>query len=165
MPNTYKFPNGGYDVIVLRKQDILNTIDDNIIDKEVALAVIKQCEVDASNFLKEGKWAGIPFLGNIRIPKHKLVQRSKDIQELIQSARENMDSNKYILFRRELAGDIQKKIARKRFFDYTLSKVVTKNTKLFRRYCETHGESYSKVLFFTLYHMTIYDNNTLYGKW
>ena len=36
MSEQFKFPNGGYEVTVLRKQDILDCIDDNIIDKEIA---------------------------------------------------------------------------------------------------------------------------------
>ena len=55
MTDTYKFP-GGNDVKVLRKEDIINTINCNIVDKEVALAIVKQCEIDAANFLRKGRW-------------------------------------------------------------------------------------------------------------
>ena len=50
MADTFKFPNGGYDVTVLKRQDILDCIDANIIDKEVALAIVDQCELDAAEF-------------------------------------------------------------------------------------------------------------------
>ena len=42
MADTYKFPGGGYDVTVFKKQDVLDCIDKNILDKDVALAVIEQ---------------------------------------------------------------------------------------------------------------------------
>ena len=74
MADTYKFPGGGYDVTVFKKQDVLDCIDKNILDKDVALAFIEQLEVDAANFLKEGRWTGIPFIGNIRIPKLRQLE-------------------------------------------------------------------------------------------
>ena len=39
MQDTYKFP-GGKDVKVVRKEDIINTIKTNIVDTEVALAIV-----------------------------------------------------------------------------------------------------------------------------
>ena len=60
MADIFKFPNGGYDITVCRKQDIIDALDANVTDKEVVLAIITQCEVDATNFLKEGRWTGIP---------------------------------------------------------------------------------------------------------
>ena len=74
MTDTYKFP-GGNDVKVIRKEDIINTINCNIVDKEVALAIVKQCEVDAANFLRKGRWTGIPFMGSIKVPD--VVKMSK----------------------------------------------------------------------------------------
>lgn len=59
--NTRKFPRG-YDVTIVRKEDVLEAIDDNIIDKEIALDLIKQLELDASNFIKEGRWTSLPLL-------------------------------------------------------------------------------------------------------
>ena len=34
MADTYKFPGGGYDVTVFKKQDVLDCIDKNILDKD-----------------------------------------------------------------------------------------------------------------------------------
>ena len=36
MSDIYKFPSGGYEVTVFKKQDILDCIDNNILDKEIA---------------------------------------------------------------------------------------------------------------------------------
>lgn len=68
--DTRKFPRG-YDVTIVRKEDVLEAIDDNIIDKEVALDLIKQLELDASNFIKEGRWTSLPFIGTIRYNENK----------------------------------------------------------------------------------------------
>ena len=86
MTDTYKFP-GGNDVKVVRKEDIINTINCNIVDKEVALAIVKQCEVDAANFLRKGRWTGIPFIGSIRVPKRVQRMRTKEVQDLLEEAK------------------------------------------------------------------------------
>ena len=80
MADTFKFPNGGYDVTICRKKDILECIDENIIDKDVALAIVEHCEYTAADYIKEGVWAGIPFIGNIRISKTKQLLKSDEQQ-------------------------------------------------------------------------------------
>ena len=61
---------------MFKKQDILDCIDNNILDKEIALTLIEQLEIDAANFLKEGRWTGIHFIGNIRIPKLRKLEEN-----------------------------------------------------------------------------------------
>lgn len=70
MADVFRFPNDGYDVTIVKKQDILDCIDENIIDKEVALSIVEHCEKTAAEFISSGRWTGIPFIGNIRIPKN-----------------------------------------------------------------------------------------------
>ena len=105
MSDVFKFPNG-YDVTVCRKQDILDCLDANIIDKDVVLAVITQGELDASNFIKAGRWAGIPFLGSIRIPKRSLKLESTEVKTLLDDARQSMNTEQYMIFRQKLNADI-----------------------------------------------------------
>ena len=40
MADTYKFPGGGYDVTVFKKQDVLDCIDKNILDKDKVQGLI-----------------------------------------------------------------------------------------------------------------------------
>ena len=82
MANILRFPRGN-DVVVCKKEDILATIDDNILDKELAYALIEELEITADKFLSEGKWVGIPFLGNIRKNKYREKLHSKETKELI----------------------------------------------------------------------------------
>ena len=42
MNDTIKMPGGGYDVKVVRKEEILRCIDSNILDKDIMLAFINQ---------------------------------------------------------------------------------------------------------------------------
>ena len=155
MPEVRKFPPEGYEVTVLRKQDVLKCIDDNIIDKEIALDIVRRCEIDATNFLKEGRWAGIPFLGNIRIPKIVQTFMSEETQKLMQEAKETLDEHKYLLFRKEFASNAVKQEAHERYYKYELSKFIGKNLNFFRKRSARHGDRLARVLCFTLRNMTI----------
>ena len=163
MPESRKFPPEGYQVTVLRKQDVLKCIDENIIDKEIALEIVRRCEIDATNFLKEGRWAGIPFLGNIRIPKIVETFISEDTQKLMAEAKENLDSNKYLLFRQQFAKDAVKREADERYYKYELSKFIGKNLRLFRKLAAIHGDKLARVICFSLREMTIATEYNNYG--
>ena len=162
MPESRKFPPEGYQVTVLRKQDVLKCIDDNILDKEIALDIVRRCEIDATNFLKEGRWAGIPFLGNIRIPKIVQTFLSEDTQKLMAEAKETLDENKYLLFRKQFAADAVKSEARERFYKYELSKFIGKNVKLFRHLAAKHGDKLARVICFTLRNMRVASEDNIY---
>ena len=155
MPESRKFPPEGYQVTVLRKADVLKCIDDNIIDKEIALDIVRRCEIDATNFLKEGRWAGIPFLGNIRIPKIVQNFMSEATQQLMSDAKETLDSEKYLLFRRQYATDAVKQEKYERYYKYELSKFIGKNLQLFRKVSAKRGDKFARMLCFTLRSMTI----------
>jgi len=158
MPDIFKFPNG-YDVTVCRKEDILKCIDENITDKEVVLAVIEQCEIDAATFMKEGRWTGIPYMGNLRIPKRQQILGSKDTKELFEDAKETLDRDKYVLFRQEFDKEISRSVKTERYFNYILSKFVTKNRRFYKRRVEEMGERYAKFYCYTLMNLTsIYKN-------
>ena len=150
MTDTLKFPRGGYDVRVLRKEDVIASIEDNIIDKDIALAIVKRCEIDAANFLREGRWAGIPFMGNIRIPKTVQRLMTEESKNIVSDAKENLDEDKYILFRKSFANDIGKQVKVERYYRYIVSKFVGKNQKFFKRIADKHGDEYARFLCYTL---------------
>ena len=158
MADTYKFPGGGYDVTVFKKQDVLDCIDKNILDKDVALAFIEQLEVDAANFLKEGRWTGIPFIGNIRIPKLRQLEESPEQQALIAEAKENLDADKYILFRTQLGKENSKHIKQERYYRYITSIAISHNRKLYKKLCEEKGEYYARIYMYSSYNITSLDN-------
>ena len=162
MPESRKFPPEGYQVTVLRKQDVLKCIDENIIDKEIALEIVRRCEIDAANFVKNGRWAGIPFLGNLRIPKIVQTFLSEDTQQLMAEAKENLDEHKYLLFRRQFATDTVKREDRERYYKYELSKFVGKNLKFFRTLVTEKGEKLARVVCFTLRNMAIVTEDNVY---
>lgn len=155
MADTFKFPNGGYEVKVLRKEDVLATIDENIIDKDIALAIVKKCEIDAGNFLREGRWTGIPFIGNIRIPKTIQKYMTEESQAILAEAKENLDEDKYILFRKNYTNNIGKQVKIERYYRYVVSRFVGKNQKFFKRLSERNGDEYARFLCYTLIEPTI----------
>lgn len=153
MSDIFKFPNG-YDVKVLRKEDVLASIEANITDKEVALEIVRRCEIDATHFLKEGRWASIPFIGSIRIPKTQLALMSDKTKELLDDAKETLEHNKYVLFRKSVCSDIGKQIKTERYYKYVVSKFVGKNHKFFKKLADKKGDKFARIICYTLSSIT-----------
>lgn len=157
MQDTYKFP-GGKDVKVVRKEDIINTIKTNIVDTEVALAIVKQCEVDAVNFMKKGRLTGIPFMGTIKVPDTIKMSQAKEQKDLIVAAMENTTNEQFVMFRRNLAYDNKVKTKARKYYNYVLSLSVAKNRNQFKKMCKEKGEAYARIHFFLLYSVTSVNN-------
>lgn len=152
MSDIRNFPNG-YEVVVLNKHDILQCIDDNVLDKDIALAVVEQCELDAAEFISQGRWTGLPYIGNVCIPKTRQLSRSEEQVELVEQAKEVLDKDKYILFRKSLNTDNIKKAKYERYYNYITSIAVNKNRSLFKKLCATKGELYAKFYIYALYNL------------
>ena len=157
MQDTYKFP-GGKDVKVVRKEDIINTINTNIVDTEVALAIVRQCEVDAVNFMKKGRLTGIPFMGTIKVPDTIIMSQTKEQKDLILAAMETTTNEQFVMFRRNLAYDNKVKIKARKYYNYVLSLSVAKNRNQFKKMCKERGEAYARLHFFLLYSVTSVNN-------
>ena len=157
MQDTYKFP-GGKDVKIVRKEDIINTINTNIVDTEVALAIVKQCEIDAVNFMKKGRLTGIPFMGTIKVPDTIKMSQTKEQKDLIIAAMENTTNEQFVMFRRNLAYDNKVKIKARKYYNYVLSLSVAKNRNQFKKMCKEKGEAYARIHFFLLYSVTSVNN-------
>ena len=154
MNDTIKMPGGGYDVKIVRKEDILKCIDSNIIDKDVMLAFINQFEVDASNFLSQGRWTSLPYIGTLRKSQYKEALNSEEVIALDEAAKENLDKNRYVLFRKDLRNDIAKAIKRERLYNYTLSQVVKKNKDFYNYLEKTKGEKIARVVCYSMFELT-----------
>ena len=159
MRDIFRFPRGGYEVKVVRKQDILDCIDENILDKDVALELVKTCEVDAANYLRQGKWVGIPFMGNIRIPKTVQILKSPESKKLLEEAKATLEPNKYVLFRRGYSNQIGKQVKIERYYRYAVSIFVGRNQKFFRVVSEKHGDVYARFLCYTLRDLEVVDSS------
>lgn len=158
MADTFRFPNDGYEVTVCKKHDILACIDENIVDKDIALAIVEQCEKDAANFINEGRWTGLPFIGSVRIPKHKQLQISPEQQELIKEAKENLSTEQYIVFRRNLSTENKIQAKNERYYNYIVSMAINRNRKLYKKLCSEKGEVYARIYLFASKHIVALNN-------
>lgn len=164
MKDTFRFPNGGYEFTVARKEDILECIEANITDKEVILEIVKQLEIDATNFINEGRWTGIPFLGSIKNLEGFKMQKSKEQEALLNDAFNTLDRNEYVMFRHQLAVDNDTKIRENRRFKYIASMSAQRNKKLYKKLCKNYDENRAQLLIYSLFkiveaeHFEEYDN-------
>lgn len=151
-----KFPNG-YDVRVVRKQDILDCIDENIIDKEIALELITQCEIDACQYINEGKWTGLPYIGSVRLNDGGKILREN--KELLNEAKEKLDDEKYILFKKSLVIEGKTKLKKSRYFNYIVSIYANHNRKVYKELVANNGENFAKVILFSFANMEVVGDN------
>lgn len=149
MIGVYKFPNGN-DVEVYKREDIVKCIKNNITDANVILAVINDCEKQCADFISQGTWASIPFIGNFRIPKHTLMEQTEEQKELLKGASEILTNKDYVLFRKQVLIDNAKRAAQQRYFNYEVSKMVTKNRKTYNRLLNRLPKAIVHILFYTL---------------
>ena len=140
---SFKFPHGGNDVTIVRKQDILDCIEQNIVDKDVALAIVEQCEIDIVQNVVAGKWTGIPFIGSLKPNtfKKRLKEETKEIDE---EAKATMDKSSYVLFRKNLAYNVKKREKLERTSNYITSMAITRYKFKYKLLCKTKGEAFAR---------------------
>lgn len=149
MEKAYKFPNGGYEVRIVKRSDIIEAIEKNITDKDVALAIVERCELDCANFLREGRWANIPYIGNIRVPRSKQLLKSDEQQLLIKDAYDNLDTDSYVLFKKQLN---QYNAQRERFeksYNYLLTIMVNRYNKFYNYLKRNKGDYRARITVYT----------------
>lgn len=157
MNDTVRMPDGGYDIKIVRKEDIIKCIDSNILDKDIMLAFINQLELDARNFIEQGRWTSLPYIGTIRKNQYKEISRSKEVTELIDAARDTLDRDKYLLFRKNLKDEIAISIKHERLYKYKLSQVVKKNRSFYNRIEKRKGEKIARVVCYSFFELSFID--------
>lgn len=149
MKDVYNFPNGGYEVRIVRRSEVLEAIDKNIIDKDIALAIVERCELDCSNFLKEGRWANIPYIGNIRIPKAKQLIKSEEQQTLISDAYDNLNTDSYLMFRKQLNQYNAQRARFEKSYNYLLAIMVNRYNKYYNYLKRNKGDYKARITIYT----------------
>lgn len=149
MKDVYNFPNGGYEVRIVRRSEVLEAIDKNIIDKDIALAIIERCELDCANFLKEGRWANIPYIGNIRIPKAKQLIKSEEQQTLISDAYDNLNTDSYLMFRKQLNQYNAQRARFEKSYNYLLAIMVNRYNKYYNYLKRNKGDYKARITVYT----------------
>ena len=161
MSKVYTFANNGYEVEVVRKEDVIACIENNIVDKEVAYEIINQLEIDASNMLSSGKWVGIPKLGNIRANPFGYKAMSDKDKEMVKDAKNILPHDKYLMFRKETIIKNNERVKINRFFSYTLSMSITKNKALYKRLKLLRGETWTDIYFYAMFNAKAISNDWL----
>lgn len=158
MAETFKFPKGGYDVTVVKKADVIECIENNILDKDVALAIVERCELDCIDYVKNGRWAGVPYMGNFRIPKTANIMQDDATTAMINEAKEALSHDKFVLFRKQIAAEIGRNIKMQRYYNYIVSMGITKNKKYYKSLVNQRGIHYAKLKIFGLNNITYVNN-------
>lgn len=147
-----KFPAmGGYDVTIVNKNDILKTIDDNIIDKEIAYEIITSLELSCQKYVSAGDTAGIPYIGKIKERLTAAIAREN--KEALNDAREVLDKEHYIAFKRALFADESKRYKYNKVYKLEIARVVNHNRRQYWNYVDTIGEVKADIMFHGIAHL------------
>lgn len=150
MKEQYKFPNG-YEFTVVNKEDIINTIEDNIVDKELMFDLITEMENTALSFIEAGHWTGIPFLGNVRVSPYTKELRHKETKELLTAAKRTLPKEEFYVFNRNVGKEIIHKQNINRRYRYEVSKIISKHRKEYIRLAKVTGDNYGRFYMYTKY--------------
>jgi|GEM_PF-4207437 len=151
-----KFPWGVHpeNVTLVNKKDVLKTIDDNVIDKDVAYELITQLEINLGGYVAAGVAAGIPFIGRIkqRAGSLALTLHSNEIQ----AAKLTMDKDNYIMFRKELIREEVCKDNYNRLYKYETSMIANKrnNRRSYWNLVDEIGAARTDMMFHGVLHLT-----------
>lgn len=90
--------------------------------------------------------------------KIKQLEATKEQQELINNAKELLDPNQYILFRKQLSSENAQRIKANRFYNYIVSIAICRNKNLFKTLTKKYGEVYARVTLYTCKNMVSASN-------
>lgn len=151
--NIKKFPYSQYDVVIVEMDDILKTIDDNIIDKEVARELISSLEVTAYNHLKEEKGVSFPYFGTVRIPDGLTRENRMRNRDAIKAAYETLDKARYVAFVKDMSRYNKERIKFRNLHDNVFTIMKRKYPDLYKEMYAEKGELYAKFYITYLFFM------------
>lgn len=147
-----KFPAmGGYYVTVVNKNDILKTIDDNIIDKEIAYEIITSLELSCQKYVSAGDAASIPYIGKIKERLTSAIARKN--KEALNDAKEVLDREHFIAFKHALFDDERKCYKCNRVYKLETIHVVHRNRRQYWNYVDRIGEVKADIMFHGIAHL------------
>lgn len=159
---TRQYPNG-FKVAIIKKEDLIKTIEDNIIDKNVAYELINSLSCDIAKNIEEERWTSVPYMFTLQ---PNLLKRINDKnKEVIDDARNVLSKEDYIIFKKDLNKFTTEQIRLERVSKYKASMFASKNTWLYRKFL-THGNSFATCMCYFLSCMkpTIDYRDIVYGE-
>lgn len=141
-----KFPSmGGYNVTVVNKNDVLKTIDDNIIDKEIAYEIITSLELSCQRYVSAGDTAGIPYIGKIRERLTATIARKH--RQTLYEAKAALDREHYIAFKQALFDGETDRYKYNKAYKLETARVASHNRRQYWNYVNTIGEAKADIMF------------------
>lgn len=137
------FPYSDVEITIVRKDDILKTIDDNIIDKDIANELISHLETRAEKSLMNHKWTGFPFLGSIRIPPGLSPETLHRTRDATMYARDNMSHEQYVMFTKQCAYDAFQINKYRAYFDTIKTRAINQHRIEYHNLCYSKGKNYA----------------------
>jgi len=142
----YKYPGTERPITVVRKEDILKTIDDNIIDKELAVEIVEQLETDAAKVLVHNKWVGIPYCCTLRYSDVKAPFYFRPgYAEMIKEARRTLTKKEYIVFRKQTTDYEARRREHERYLRYIIAVNARKHVDAYHTWCLRRGVSIANI--------------------
>ena len=158
MSKIYKFSKGGYDVEVVKRDDVIECIENNIVDKDIAYEIINQLELDAGQALRQGKRVTIPRLGSIQISPFSFRMMPDEQKQLLENAKEILPRDRYLIFRKQLAVENVGRVKANRYYNYILYLAINRNKKLYKKLVLERGELGANLYMFALANITPLEN-------
>lgn len=110
---TMKFPNSetskGWDVPVIRKDEIINSTDFKTYDKSIVLDIIKNVELMVKQDVSNGFNTSIPYLCSFKISDFKSVEERMEVNKTLRAAKESLSQKDYVAFKLSYFRDIKLK--------------------------------------------------------
>lgn len=141
------FPHGGYEVKLVRKEDILKTIDDNILDKDVARELINNIETKAEKIINESieGWVSIPYFGSMRRPKTIKLKVDPEFRAAAEHIYATKSKEEFVMFMKNSYNDHTAQLHYNAYFNKLVSRYARLYPIKYRQYYSDKGEHYARL--------------------
>jgi hypothetical protein len=132
-----------YVIVIKRKEDIIHTIQKDILDGEILDDIISSLERSIAHGIAAKQWVSLPYIGNIRLNREfisALNNRSK-----FNTAKAVMNKNQYLVFRKQVIKEEKLRIVREKNIEWLIRRAKEKYKKLHKELVKRYGESYANM--------------------
>lgn len=132
-----------YVIVIKRKEDIIQTIQKDILDGEILDDIISSLERSIAHGIAARQWVSLPYIGNISLNKgyiSALNNRSK-----FDTAKKVMNKNQYLVFRKQIIKEEKLRIVREKNIEWFIRRAKEKHKKLHKELTKRYGESYANM--------------------
>lgn len=143
-----KFPHGFKEIQYVDRDDVLKTIDDNILDKDVAMELIEQTEHLIAEYASHGVWCSLPYMGALSESVYSNFKKDPENKKAIEEVRSILDTKQFRVFSRRLGQTEIIRFKRKRTFEFYASIEINKDKYNYFKLSRNKGENYAKLVYY-----------------